>query len=369
MFFVLAATIGLGSFLDFWPNVSINGSNSLFTNYLMDGMDNNERFLGGMKFNVPVGFVKNINVLTNNFSTEYGLSGNGIVNITSQSGSNALSGEAFVVTRPGGDFDASSTYAQRNLSGNQVKDGFRRYQTGFGLGGPLRKDRTFFYLNAEYTRDEKDNLLNSPQLGVNETVRGNNNFTYLSTKIDQHWSSRFRTALRANIGVVNIARQGGGLDGGNAFPSAANFQDRNSALLALQNTYLGEQFKSETNLQFNRFRWNYGRPAVLNSPQVSLLDLQEQTIAVLGHPGYVFDATENTLQAQQKLAFYRERHTFRTGVEVISADHSLLGGGNVSGNYTVKLRQDQLEALRARNLGGNLVLLCHVKGRTKQKPN
>ncbi|MCB0577263.1 MAG: TonB-dependent receptor plug domain-containing protein, partial [Saprospiraceae bacterium] len=64
------------------PNVSINGSNALFTNYMVDGMDNNERFLGGMKFNIPVGFAKNINVLTNNFSSEYGLTGNGVVNIT-----------------------------------------------------------------------------------------------------------------------------------------------------------------------------------------------------------------------------------------------------------------------------------------------
>ncbi|MEZ4941239.1 MAG: TonB-dependent receptor [Saprospiraceae bacterium] len=336
------------------PNVSINGSNALFTNYLIDGMDNNERFLGGMKFNVPVGFVKNINVLTNNFSTEYGLSSNGIVHITSRSGSNTFSGEAFVVTRPGGNLDAASPYAQRDLSGNQVKDGFRRYQAGLGFGGALQKDRTFYYLNAEFTRDLKDNLLNSPQLGVNETVPGENNFSYLSAKIDRHWNANFRTALRANLGVVNIARQGGGLDGGVLFPSAANYQDRNSTLIALQNTYLGAWFKSETNAQYSRFRWNYGRPEILNSPQVTVLDPSEQTIAVLGHPGYVFDATENTMQAQQKLTFYTDRHIFKTGVEVISANHGLLGGGNVRGNYTVKLTQDQLTTLRNRGLGARL---------------
>ncbi|TNE54276.1 MAG: TonB-dependent receptor [Bacteroidetes bacterium] len=337
------------------PNVSINGANSLFTNYLIDGMDNNERFLGGMKFNIPVGFVKSINVLTNNFSTEYGLSGNGIVHLTTRSGSNTPGGEAFVVTRPGGNFDASSPYAQRDLSGNAVKDGFRRYQAGFGVGGPLRKDRTFYYINAEFTRDQKDNLLHSPQLGVRETVRGENNFSYLSAKIDQHWSSRFHSAIRANIGVVNIARQGGGLEGGVTFPSAANYQDRNSALVALQNTYLGERFKSETNVQYSRFRWNYGRPQNENSPQVVVWDPQEQPIAILGHPGYIFDALENTVQAQQKLAFYTDRHIVKTGVEAISADHSLLGGGNVNGNYTVRLTQAQLDALRAQNPGSGLV--------------
>ena len=336
------------------PNVSINGSNALFTNYMIDGMDNNERFLGGQKFNIPVGFARNINVLTNNFSTEYGLTGNGVINITSRSGANEFTGEAFLVTRPGAALDAESPYAQRDLSGNQVKDGFQRYQGGVGFGGAIRKDKTFYYVNAEYTRDLKDNLLNSPALGVNETVRGENNFTYLSAKIDHNWTSRFRSALRANVGVVNIARQGGGLEGGVQFPSAANYQDRNSILLASQNTYLGDKFKSETNLQFARFRWNYGRAADNASPQVTVLDPQGVTAAVLGHPGYYFDETEKTIQAQQKLTFYLDRHTFKTGVELISADHGLLGGGNVNGNYTVQLTQNQLDAVKNLRKGAGL---------------
>ncbi|MFZ4634937.1 MAG: TonB-dependent receptor plug domain-containing protein, partial [Saprospiraceae bacterium] len=336
------------------PNVSINGANSLFTNYLVDGMDNNERFLGGMKFNIPVGFTQNINVLTNNFSSEYGLTANGVVNVTSRSGNNEYTGEAYFITRPGPGIDASSPYAQRDLSGNQVKDGFQRYQAGFGVGGPIIKDKTFYFLNAEYTKDIKDNLLSSPQLGVNETVRGENNFSYLSAKIDHLWSERFRTALRANVGVVNIGRQAGGLTGGIAFPSAANFQDRNSALLALQNTYLGNAFKSETNIQYSRFRWNYGRAENEDSPQVTLLDPQELPIAVLGHPGYLFDETENTIQFQEKLSFYLNRHTLKTGFEVISADHGLVGGGNPNGNYTMKLTEAQLAELRAQNLGSGL---------------
>lgn len=335
------------------PNVSINGSNALFTNYLIDGMDNNERFLGGQKFNIPVGFTKNIQVLTNNFSTEYGNTGNGIVNITSRSGSNQLEGEAFVVTRPGALTDASSPYAQRDLSGNQVKDGFQRYQAGLGFGGALKKDKTFYYLNAEYTRDLKDNLLNSNLLTTPETVRGENNFTYLSGKLDQHWSKRFHSALRANMGIVTIARQGGGLDGGVQFPTAANFQDRNSALLALQNTYLGDNFKSETNLQYSRFRWNYGR-ALQEGPQVVVLDPQGLTSAILGHPGYFFDATENTVQLQQKVTYYFHKHKLKAGFDLISADHLLAGGGNVNGNYLVQLNQDQYNQVRALQKGSNL---------------
>ena len=76
-----------------------------------------------------------------------------------------------------------------------MKDGFQRQQLGVGLGGAIKKDKTFYYVNFEQTNDIKDNLLNSPVLGINETVRGNNYFSYASAKIDQYWSIRICTQV------------------------------------------------------------------------------------------------------------------------------------------------------------------------------
>ncbi|WP_299458500.1 TonB-dependent receptor [uncultured Microscilla sp.] len=336
------------------PNISINGANSLFTNYMIDGLDNNERFLGGQKFAIPVGFTKNITVLTNNYSTEFGLTGNGIVNITSRSGSNQLNGEVFLLVRPGSVIDSPSEFAQRDLSGNQVKDGFQRYQTGFGLGGALIKNKTFYYINAEQTIDVKDNLLNSPDLNVNETVRGQNRFTYLSGKIDHFWSKHWSTTLRANVGISAIERQGGGLEGGTLFPSAASLQDRNSTLIALKNLYTGKKLIWESNVQFARFRWNYGRPQNGESPQVNIL-VNNLPAAVLGHPGFIFDSHEKTWQIQQKLEYsLSSQHTIKAGIELISAQHSLFGGGNINGNYTILPTNAELAAMIAQNKGANL---------------
>jgi outer membrane receptor for ferrienterochelin and colicin len=336
------------------PNVSINGANGLFNNYMIDGMDNNERFLGGQKFAIPVGFTRNVTVLTNNYSAEFGNTGGGIINITSKSGSNETTGEVFLLSRPGSVIDAQTSYPLRDLSGNQVKDGFARYQGGFGIGGALVKNKTFYYLNAEHTTDVKDNLLTSPQLGVNETVRGTNRFTYISGKLDQFWTDRFKSSLRVNIGQVAIGRQAGGLTGGIAFPSAANAQDRNSLLIASRNTYTTARFASETNIQYSSFRWNYARATNPDSPDVTVLNPAGQGIAYLGHPGYLFDSHENTLQVQQKVSFYRGNHTIRAGAEIISARHRLFGGGNPNGSYTVQLTAAQLTGLRERNLGAAL---------------
>lgn len=336
------------------PNVSINGANGLFTNYMIDGMDNNENFLGGQKFPMPVGFARNVTVLTNNYSTEFGRTGNGVFNITSKSGGNISEGEAFYITRPGPSIDASSTYAQRDLSGNQVQDGFRRDQFGFGLGGPIVKDRTFFYVNAEQTRDDKDNLLTSPSLGVNETVQGENEFTYISAKIDHFFTPDWSSSLRLNSGTIEIERQGGGLEGGVAFPSAGSVQDRNSALVSFSNTYVGDSWVYEGNLQYSRFRWDYGEPLGGPSPQVTVLDANGLTAAVLGHPGFVFDNLERTWQIQQKLTWNHERHYFKVGYDLISADFELLGGGNVNGSYRVQLTQQQQDALIARGVNASL---------------
>lgn len=327
------------------PNVSINGANSLYTNYQIDGMDNNENFLGGQRFAMPVGFTQNITALTNNFSAEHGLTSNGVVNITTRSGTNETSGEVFYVTRPGPAIDASSRFAQRDLSGNQVMDGFQRHQAGFSIGGPLVKDKTFYYLNAEHTTDLKDNLLNVPQVGLNETVSGTNNFTYLSAKIDQHWNSAFRSSLRANVGIVNIDRQGGGLEGGVSFPSTGNKQDRNSTNIAFKNTYLGNNFTYEGNYLYGRFRWNYANPDNPESPDVTVLDPSGVTMAVLGHPGYVFDDQENTHVLQQKLTFYQKKHTIKAGFQLRSHSFELFGGGNPNGSYLVQLTQAELDAL------------------------
>ncbi len=332
------------------PTVSINGANSLYVNYQIDGLENNENFLGGQRFNVPVGFTRHITVLSNNFGAEHGLTTNGIVNITTPSGTNAWKGEVFYLTRPGPVIDAASPYAQRDLSGNQVKDGFMRHQAGVAVGGPLKQDKTFFYLNLEQTLDVKDNLLNAPALGVNTTVQGQNRFSYGSLKIDQRWSPRWTSSWRANLGLVGIERQGGGLEGGVSFPSAGNVQTRNGGNLAWKNAYTGEKLTWESNAQYGLFRWDYADPTGAtaepeNQSQVTILDQSGMTAAVIGHPGFVFREREDALTLQQRFALDLGAHTLHFGGQLRHSVFSLFGGGNPNGNYTVQLSDAELAAL------------------------
>lgn len=338
------------------PTVSINGANSLFTSYLIDGMDNNERFLGGQKFAIPVGAARNVTVLTNNYSAEYGLTANGVVNITTKAGSNTWSGEAFVVNRPGPAIDGRPELPQRDLSGNVVLNGFRRYQTGFGVGGPLVRDRTFFFVNYEHTTDLKDNALVAPDLGVAQTIQGTNTFNYLTGRIDQHWSNAFRSSIRVNIGQSAIERQGGGLEGGVLFPSAGSVQDRNAMLVATTHTYISGSLVSETNVQYSRFLWDYARPLIDRGPQAVLLNPSEEVAGIIGSPDFTFQQLENSIQFKQTVKYYLPHHTLKAGANIIRSNHSLLGGGNPEGNYRVKLTTSQLEDIRSLERGAALSL-------------
>jgi hypothetical protein len=336
------------------PAVSINGANGLFVNYLIDGLDNNENFLGGQKFPVPVGATRDVTVLANSFSAEFGRTANGVVNVSSRSGTNEFEGEVFLLSRPGRPPDAATPFLQRDLSGNFVGDSFGRWQGGFAVGGPIVRDRSFFFANVEYTRDRFDTVLDAPALGVREPVRGDNLALLATLRLDQQFGERWRGTLRANLGSVSIERAGGGFGGGNStFPSAGSEQDRDSLLLAASLAYTGEAWSSQTSLLRSSFDWDYGR-ARQAGPQVVAREPSGLVAAVVGHPGFVFDDRERTWQLKQRFERAFGEHRLSFGADWLRAEFELLGGGNVDGNYTVDLTAAQLATLRARNPGTGL---------------
>lgn len=334
------------------PSISINGSNGLDTNYLIDGLDNNENFLGGIKFPVPLGFTREVTVLANSYSVAYGRTANGVVNYTSPSGSNDYHGEVYALVRPGRPFDSKSPFPRRDLSGNAVGESFERYQAGASLGGPIARDKTFFYANFEYSRDRNVQIVDAPALGVVDTVTGRNEFYLGSARLDHRLTDNWTVGLRANVGRVTIDRPGGGLGGGNVtFPSAGSDQDRFSTLIAATASYSSDEWSYDGALQFSRFRWNYGQPKGPAGPQVVIRDPSGLTAAVVGHPGFVFNDLEESWQTSHRLQRKLGDHKLSFGADIIRSDFALLGGGNPDGNFTVDLTSAQLASLSASGLG------------------
>ena len=334
------------------PSISINGSNGLDTNYLLDGLDNNENFLGGIKFPVPLGFTRAVTVLANSYSVAYGRTANGIVNYTSPSGGNDYHGEAYALVRPGRPLDAQSPFPRRDLSGNAVGESFERYQAGAAIGGALVRDQTFFYANFEYTRDRNLQVVDAPALGAVGNVTGHNEYYLGSVRLDHRLTDDWTLGLRANHGRVTIDRPGGGLGGGNAtFLSAGSDQDRFSTLVAATASYSGEVWSYDGALQFSRFRWDYAQPKGPAGPQVVIRDPSGLVVGVTGHPGYVFNNLEQSWQTTHRLQRKLGSHKLTLGADALHSDFALLGGGNPAGNFTVDLTAAQLTSLRTSGRG------------------
>jgi len=128
--------------------VAMNGLRSAGTNVLLDGVANNDEFVAGVGQTVPLDSVQEIGIITNNFTAEYGRADAGIINVTTKSGTNAFHGTAYEFNRVS---DLASNTFNNNAYGLD-KPIFVRNQFGYSVGGPIKKNKLFFFSSTEWTR-------------------------------------------------------------------------------------------------------------------------------------------------------------------------------------------------------------------------
>jgi hypothetical protein len=132
--------------------VVANGTPSQQNVYLIDGMYNNDDRLGGSQgtqVRVVLDNIEEYQVLSNQFSAEYGGGAGAIINMVTRGGTNQFNGRAYTYFRDDR-FNARGHF----LPPNAAKPDERTLQSGFGLGGPIIKDRAHFYFTLE--KDNED---------------------------------------------------------------------------------------------------------------------------------------------------------------------------------------------------------------------
>jgi hypothetical protein len=136
----------------FGAQIIISGSRPTQNNYRLDGISLNDYSNGGpgsvLGGNLGVDAVEEFSVLTSNFSAEYGKTSGGVVNAISRAGTNRLHGSAY-------EFFRNSALDARNFFDPPTIPAFRRNQFGSSIGGPIRKDKTFFFGDYEGIRQSK----------------------------------------------------------------------------------------------------------------------------------------------------------------------------------------------------------------------
>ena len=122
-------------------SLSVGGSRANSTDWLLDGVDNNELTAGGIAILPSIDAIQEFKVLTYNYSAEYGTRGGPTVLVTTKSGGNQFHGSAFEFFR-NTDLDARSFFAS-------YTEQFNLNQFGGSIGGPIRKDKTFFFADIQ----------------------------------------------------------------------------------------------------------------------------------------------------------------------------------------------------------------------------
>jgi hypothetical protein len=125
-------------------SLSVGGSRAQETDWLFDGVDNNELTAGGISIQPSIDAIQEFKVLTYNYSAEYGTRAGPTVLITTKSGTNRLHGSLFEFFR-NTKLDSKNYFAV-------TKDKFNLNQFGGSLGGALQKDKTFFFVDYQATR-------------------------------------------------------------------------------------------------------------------------------------------------------------------------------------------------------------------------
>jgi hypothetical protein len=128
-------------------SLSVGGSRPNSTDWLLDGLDNNELTAGGISVLSSIDSIQEFKVLTYDYSAEYGYRAGPTVLVTTKSGSNEFHGSLFEFFR-NTSLDAKSYFAI-------LPEKFNLNQFGGSLGGPIRKGKTFFFLDGEQKYQRK----------------------------------------------------------------------------------------------------------------------------------------------------------------------------------------------------------------------
>lgn len=142
------------------PNsgLSIGGARARGNMVSVDGADAGDNSINGIRSTISQEGVQEFQLILSNYNAEYGRATGGVVNIVTKSGSNEFHGDAFGYLR-------NKAFQARNPFSGQidpvtgaldpVKQAYTRTQSGLTFGGPLKKDKTFYFFSYEYTQREE----------------------------------------------------------------------------------------------------------------------------------------------------------------------------------------------------------------------
>jgi outer membrane receptor protein involved in Fe transport len=303
--------------------VSFGGMRDLSNEITVDGADNVNTVTGSQRSTPPQESVQEFRVVNNGFGAEYGRALGGIVNIVTKSGGNEFHGTIYDYLQN------NATDARSLLQPAPDANVLRQNQFGASLGGPIQKDKFFFYTNYEGQRRAESptfpgvffqnlDLINESKaaLGIapeNPNILKTKDNDYGIIKADYQINASNRLSVRYNVEDGRDLNQlvGSTLDGGGigAPSSGHNLFLRDQSLVGTVSTILKPNLVNSVLVQYARRHYNF--PGVTGQPNLDI-----PNTLLFGHNFGVFDAIyESRAQLADNVSWVKGNHVAKFGID------------------------------------------------------
>ena len=308
--------------------ISINGQKGIQNNVSIDGADANNPFFGEQRggqrpaFTISLESVKEFQVVPVGASAEFGRSSGGFINAVTKSGTNQFSGSAFLFFRN----EALSSQNPDAVDAGLPVEDFRNYQFGGNVGGPIKKDRAFFFLAYERNdgQSSKPNSIDPRLVDImadfgspdeERIIDRTNEADVFLAKVDVNINNSNLLTLRHNF---SRAEQVNGTFDVPTWGFSANGRETSKS-----NSFIGQLVTNFTSNLLNEFRFQFAkeeRPRFYDGP-----DLPDTTIGTFagdisyrfGRPFFLPTPSNDTrLQFTDNVTFIRGRHTIKAGIDI-----------------------------------------------------
>lgn len=335
-------------------DISFAGQRGTLNSLVIDGADNNNTFFGQTlgrtgSGRAPYQFsqdaVQEFQVNRNAYSAEYGRAGGAVINVVTKSGTNEFHGSAFEFFRDKS-LNANS-YANKIATPVRERSPFRIHQFGASFGGPLQKDKAFFFFSYDAQRRNIPNtvVLNVPSglpndgatqagLALVQSKAGSYGLTrdqnVFLGKVDYQLNDKHRLTVRYNHQNFDGAN--------NENSGSTSALEHTGSSLVRTRTLNGSVSSVFSSTLFNEVRVQYARdkePGEANSdiPEVTARQ-GGQTLLVFGRN--FFSPRETTIkrfQVADTVTLIRGAHTWKFGADFNRDDILNFFPGNFGGRY------------------------------------
>lgn len=360
---------------------SLSGGPAYSNNITIDGLDNNDDRAARERFQPSLEAVEEVQIITNQFSAEYGRASGGRINIRTRGGSNRYNGRFFYFFR--------NDIFNANTSNNQARGlprlPLEQHNPGFTFSGPVRlplydgRKRTFFFTSYEFdtTLDsatidtlvpiEQNPLfpLPSPTVTDPNAIGGlrlaegiapfvstistpvkNHIFT---TRIDHRFSETHNGSVLYQLGRLNNLRQFGG--GNRLAESLLGRVRATDAISYTDNFVFSPTLVNQTRIQYSRLtpavQVSGGRQPVvlitLNDPLPSTdPDRRSGTLVAGSSTTGATDRRETRIQVQDILSLVAGSHSLKFGGDIQRVNSTFIDLSDISGTFTFDSAADFL---------------------------